>query len=705
MPHHGLTVTAAALCLLLSDPLYSAQAWVYDMINVVPVWEQGILGTGVRVRINANRVDTTHDEFAGRYDNSASCTTPEPEENTNSHGTAVASILAAASNNDACSVGIAPSATLSSCNVFSEDSQNDLPGVLAGDKVSKYDISQNSFGFPACKPAKEIIIRRRLEEACPFETSSTPCEVCDFSDFLSAECQNAINSHCNLNYKEDQGACSDFVNVLVEGGACNYDSFPDAAAEALESGIVNGRGGKGIIYVVESGDDYALGGDVNMNGFTNSRYTISVGAVNIDGFHASYSTPGAALFVSAPGGDVGSPSGHITANANGGCQNAGYGTSFASPVVSGVVALMLETNPDLSWIDVQWILKSTSQPVNDAKDDTAATNGASSWHSHWYGFGIVNAEAAVTMAKSWQLKKPENILESVSSNLDFPLSDSLAPAVLVASIANPSGAEFTVTSVVVKLDLQHFSRGDLEVKLTSPQGTESILHPGKRFENTQLDPEDRWELMTVRSWGEDAVGTWRLQLKDLRIGPALEDMECADAPFNGLFDTEIVTCVSMVENELCANGATVDNLSGILDIEDNGRTVDEACCACGGGLTRSSYADTLREWSLIIYGEDLGATVTDMPTNVLSESPSMALSAQPSIPPTSIPPTRRPTTPVFRANVTTVKDGDDVAKDSTQIAITAGATVIVFCLVFACLYFTLRDPKKGKGDDLEDASV
>jgi hypothetical protein len=41
-----------------SDPLFSAQKWVFDMINVVPVWEKGYFGSGVRVRINDDSIES-----------------------------------------------------------------------------------------------------------------------------------------------------------------------------------------------------------------------------------------------------------------------------------------------------------------------------------------------------------------------------------------------------------------------------------------------------------------------------------------------------------------------------------------------------------------------------------------------------------------------------------------------------------------------
>ena len=49
-------ITDPADCLpsdnFFSDPLYTSNEWVFDMINVEPVWERGIFGNGVRVRIN-----------------------------------------------------------------------------------------------------------------------------------------------------------------------------------------------------------------------------------------------------------------------------------------------------------------------------------------------------------------------------------------------------------------------------------------------------------------------------------------------------------------------------------------------------------------------------------------------------------------------------------------------------------------------------
>ena len=87
-------------------------------------------------------------------------------------------------------------------------------------------------------------------------------------------------------------------------------------------------------------------------------------------------------------------------NPNPNPNHQGVGTSFAAPVVSGVVALMLEANASLSWRDVQGILATTSQKT-DPSDASWATNSVGLHHSYKYGFGLVDAHAAVTAALSW----------------------------------------------------------------------------------------------------------------------------------------------------------------------------------------------------------------------------------------------------------------------------------------------------------------
>jgi subtilisin-like proprotein convertase family protein len=579
---HPSSLAIKTVSIFKSDPNYYKQNWVLEMINVLPVWEQGIFGEGIRVRINDDGVDADHTEFAGRFDKYASCDSYHPQSPEDNHGTAVASIIGAAGDASECSVGIAPRVRLSACNAYGGSA-----GFLAA-KVEAFDISQNSYCMDACIPA---YWRRTLEEkSCPFTKFGAitgPCDVCDFtSTSKSGECEEAIIAHCFHHYEDDIDACVEFLDLYLWNGECSFNILSDEARDALTYGILSGRDGKGIIYVIAAGNGFATGDDTNFSGFANSRFTIAVGSVGADRRHASYSTPGASLFVSAPGGDFEeSETNYLAAAVSGGCAEVGVGTSFSSPVVSGVVALVLQVNPELTWRDVQGILAFTSQRVDgDPNAHIQTENGAGIWHSTLYGFGIIDANAAVSAARLWDLYGPEKMLIGDSGTLNLPIYDDPSLSTISTVAVTSSGEnDIVVENVEVYLDVQHFSRGHLEVVLTSPSGTTSILLPGKRPENTQLDDGEVWKLLTVRLWGESAEGTWTLEVTDQKNGDA---MDCSDLPWAISHFNEYWDCTRMEAESYCEDKSSAFDMFLIQD--GHSQDAQNACCICGGGEARDS---------------------------------------------------------------------------------------------------------------------
>jgi len=85
------------------------------------------------------------------------------------------------------------------------------------------------------------------------------------------------------------------------------------------------------------------------------------------------------------------------------------GTSSATPLSAGICALVLSANPRLTWVEVREILRSTA-----VKFDTTNTHPIGRWldengnpsndsgrppvFSRWFGFGRLNADAAVRTA-------------------------------------------------------------------------------------------------------------------------------------------------------------------------------------------------------------------------------------------------------------------------------------------------------------------
>jgi subtilisin family serine protease len=84
-------------------------------------------------------------------------------------------------------------------------------------------------------------------------------------------------------------------------------------------------------------------------------------------------------------------------------RNSFGGTSFSTPVCAGVAALMLSANPELNWVRVRQILRTTASQIDPGNADPIGqwvdTDGDGiDDYSRWYGYGRVDAQASVQEA-------------------------------------------------------------------------------------------------------------------------------------------------------------------------------------------------------------------------------------------------------------------------------------------------------------------
>jgi kexin len=473
--------------LLGSDPLFGDQWHLYNQgqfigvtpgedINVMPVWNAGSGGQGVVVAVVDDGLEIAHPDLSANvsttlnhnYQNNTN--NPTPSIPTNGHGTAVAGLIAASAGNDKGGRGAAPRATLVGYN--------------------------------------------------PIWTNFPPT-----TDIYDAMTRNAAVIAISSN---SWGTASD-------GG----EAAPPADTswrDGITYGIANGRGGKGIIYVWAAGNGGVNNVDnSNYDYQTNDRHVIAVCAVSEQGKKTNYSEKGANLLVCAPGGaGVGLTTTDITDvggyNAGGGSDYAdkGYtgtfaGTSAATPLVSGVVALMLEANPNLGWRDVPLILAQSARKndLNDADLDwklTVPKAGQPQYHiNHKYGFGVADANAAVNLAKTWV-----NVgVEQMVSGSDSPGSQILNDGSVVSSTVS-IGSDVIVERVEVEFTSQHPYPGDLEIVLVAPSGTKSVLAENHTCYDQSNNPlsgacayqYNPWIFTSVRHMGESSSGGWRLEVAD-----------------------------------------------------------------------------------------------------------------------------------------------------------------------------------------------
>lgn len=455
---------------LPNDPLFNDQWHLANTgqfggsagndIHILPAWES-FLGAGIRVAIVDEGVEHDHPDLvegvdlALSYDYLDDDTDPSPADGEESHGTAIAGLIGATQNNGVGVSGVAPLSTMAALRSILPASTDSIEALALGHLIAP--------------------------ESGPF-----------------------IHVSANAWGPSDAGAELGPIGPL--------------ARAAIEAGITNGRNGKGIIYIWAGGNGRRNLDNVNYDAYANSRYTIAVGATGPDGLVAGYSEPGAALLVNAPGSKDGI--GIITTDQSG---SAGYspgsytsvfgGTSAASAIAAGVVALILEANPDLSWRDMQHLLiQSATQ--NEPESPAWHTNEGGYTFHHDYGFGRIDAAAAISLAADFESVPDSAPTISFVDASSHSIPDNNSTGItLLAPMTTPPG--FFLEHVEVTVDIEHERRGDLELVLISPSGVEARL---AEFHNDNNPDYANWTFMSVATWGESGEGTWSLRVRDLQAG-------------------------------------------------------------------------------------------------------------------------------------------------------------------------------------------
>ena len=474
-------------------------------VKVAEAYALGYTGRGVKIAVADSGLEITHEDIA---DNVLvnQCrdyrlpypfgTDPTSTELRGDHGTSVAGLIAAVGWNGKGSRGIAPNAKVAGLNFLANSSDEAMIDQLLGD----FDIFNQSYGI---KQGQQ-------------------------GDKTTPRFYTPIN-----------------VPYLVQ----------------IRYGVNRLRDGKGAIYVRAMGnayfDDFRGPNDDwvsrpgNADGYVALPYHIMVGAMNAHGVKSSYSTTGANIWISALGGEYGIDHPAMITIDQSSCD-IGYsrigekknpfegghelnpdcnytstfnGTSSATPVVSGIIALMLEANPDLTWRDVKHILAVTADqvdpnfaplthpldPPGHINEPGWITNAAGFKFHNWYGFGRVNAEAAVKMAKeyksNWKTWEEFSALKELSTPLDIPNfdADGVEDTLVITN-------DIKIEAVQLVVSIDHEFTGDLGIELTSPSGTKSVvLNTNNSFNQPNLEGAI---MLTNAFYGELSAGPWKIKVID-----------------------------------------------------------------------------------------------------------------------------------------------------------------------------------------------
>ncbi|KAG0044395.1 pheromone processing endoprotease [Gryganskiella cystojenkinii] len=293
--------------------------------------------------------------------------------------------------------------------------------------------------------------------------------------------------------------------------------------DAFVNGVTKGRDGKGSIFVFATGNGGRSGDNCNFDGYTNSRYTISIGAITRTNQHPVYSEAcSAQLGVTYSSGDNSWIYTCDTGKRN--CYDRHSGTSAAAPIAAGIFALVLEVRPDLNWRDIQYLAMNTALPVDENDPDWKETS-VGRLFNHKYGYGSLDAYRMVEAAKTWVSVGPQVTFESpvITVNGDIPSGTDdasghtgtlgLPSSFLVTEKALKAVQFGSLEHVTVTMNVKHMYRGEIEVELRSPDNIVSNLAVARQLDNSSEGIVD-WTFMSVKHWSESPLGVWTLTVYD-----------------------------------------------------------------------------------------------------------------------------------------------------------------------------------------------
>ncbi len=495
-------------------------------INVLPVWSRITRGGGVTIALVDDGLEINHPDLKDNtpalgsplhHDFNDGDDDPNPVNANDTHGTLVGGLIAARQNNTIGVSGVAPEARLLGLRLLADPST-----------MTDANIASAHFWDP----------------------------------------KDALGNSLGANV----GVLS---SSLIFPKAPSLRGFDVLAKAALRDAAISGRNGNGQITVFPAGDNADIvvrsrGDNTNYSGASNSRFTITVGAITagaggtVSPKFAPDSTPGASILVCAPGGgsgfdsfnqrlattDISGPAGLV--HDTGDLPNADYtrkakGTAAAAGIVSGTAALMLSASSGLGWRDVKEILASTARKIDETDAGAPGTpgtgwivNGAGFNFNDNYGAGLVDAFAAVARSVTWKNLGPEVMQQRSRTEIIGEIDASSIPNAVggkfvgVHTFAPPLNPNIRVEQVEVEIRANHQASEQLEVTLISPTGTRSVLARAHTANGTDKEDgiQDRvldftpgstgiikkrnagWVFSTTHHWGENSTGRWTIEIID-----------------------------------------------------------------------------------------------------------------------------------------------------------------------------------------------
>ena len=560
----------------LLDPLFKCQ-WHLGSggsadIKVQEAWEDGYTGDGIEIAIVDHGIDSLHPDLEPNVDTTKNYNvltgSNEPFEPIYSHGNSVAGIIGAAANEHGIR-GVAYDSTIYNFNLLAGYSDA-REGVALSQNIATRGVSNHSYG-----PSDDGSIHR---------------------------------------------------SSAVWNGA-------------MDNMLSRGFGGLGTSYVNAAGN----GGVTGNRGAVEEEYTqldehnshfgaIPVCAVGQDAiFIPDISEQGTNLWVCGPSNGLTPNRGIFTTSQYGRWRYSFGGTSAPSPAVAGVVALMREANPALTWRDVKLILAESARKIDvaggayvDLEAEELGTDDNYSY-SEQYGFGLVDAEAAIDLADGWTLLPELRSASACATNPVSPAGDS--PDVppygqfkrdeLV--IAN-SGMDF-IEYVEFIFDIETRQHGTFKVWVGGPdsvpgESSDDWVEVLNRHLYASGGIDGEYRVAVNRFVGRSADGAWKLAVtSNSRLNPVKLHSWAVRIYGHGSGEDGAVAVIDYVSPTACSR-AGVEAAGPLLTLDAVTGTVAENSEWTSPAPTVTGTPVGALTWSL--GGDDADDFTLDAATGVLT---------------------------------------------------------------------------------------
>ena len=343
--------------------------------------------------------------------------------------------------------------------------------------------------------------------------------------------------------------------------------------EDMHSRILNEAMELGVVVSVAAGND---GPDNDgLSGMGSSSLSITVGATDdqntvdrSDDTVAGYSSRGPRRDngdgnpldelkpeVSAPGSNIVQAEGCVTSSGcvnllGGSAEDNGYtgrgsGTSYATPSVSGILAMMIEANPDLTTAEMKEILKLTAERRGEA----SAPDVDPFWNRD-FGWGMVDAYEAVKLAMHLA---EENLTGTVDVSTQVHILNSSVNA--TTGLHELRGVAWGQSGSVSKVEFRIEGGPWMEAAYETVEGGLAAL---ERFEWVVALDLDRLDAgnQTVEVRGLNEQGAPSLSVFAAIVGTGAGDGEAMDLGVNLLTLSAFLVLLILVG--LLVQGAQID---------------------------------------------------------------------------------------------------------------------------------------------------